>query len=68
MSAQKFQLWASEINKDWTPGYKATDNENGLIVTFNSEDAARIDYNNGRYTVSGNDESAVKQLEYMVNR
>lgn len=67
-TANKFQNWASEINKDWAPGYKATDNENSLIVTFNSDDAARIDYDNGRYTVTGTDKDAVDQLQYMVNR
>ena len=68
MSTQKLQNWATEINKDWTPGYKATDNETSLLVSFNNEEVARIDYNNGRYTVTGTDGSAVEQLEYMVNR
>lgn len=66
--ATRFKTWADEINKDWTPNYKAADNENSLIVTFNSEEAARVDYNNGTYTVTGTDEHAVEQLEYMVNR
>lgn len=63
----KFQTWASEINKDWI-GYKAEATEDALSVNFNSEEVGRIDYNNGRYTVTGNDKEAVEQLEYMVNR
>jgi hypothetical protein len=64
----QFQTWATEINKDWTAGYKAAATDESLQVTFNSEEVARIDYNNGRYTVTGNDKEAVEQLEYMVNR
>jgi hypothetical protein len=64
----KFQTWATEINKDWIGHYKATATENALIVTSNTEEVARIDYNNGRYTVTGTDKNAVEQLEYMVNR
>lgn len=64
----RFQTWASEINKDWTTGYKANGTEEMLIVNFNSEEVARIDYNNGRYTVTGTDKEAVEQLQYMVNR
>lgn len=68
MSAQnKFKTWAAEINKDWN-GYKADATEDALTVNFNSEEVARIDYNNGRYTVTGTDKEAVEQLEYMVNR
>lgn len=63
----KFQTWASEINKDWI-GYKAEATEDALTVNFNSEEVGRIDYNNGRYTVTGTDKEAVEQLEYMVNR
>lgn len=65
---KQFHTWATEINKDWTAGYSATAAEESLQVTFNSEEVARIDYNNGRYTVTGNDKEAVEQLEYMVNR
>ena len=64
----KFQTWATEINKDWTDGYKAEATEDALSVNFNSEEIGRIDYNNGRYTVTGTDKEAVEQLEYMTNR
>lgn len=64
----RFSTWAIEINKDWTPGYKATATDESLLVAFNSEEVARINYNNGRYTVTGVDKDAVEQLEYMVNR
>lgn len=64
----KLSTWASEINKDWTPGYVATATEEALIVTYNNAEAARIDYNSGRYSVSGNDKDAVDQLEHMTNR
>jgi hypothetical protein len=64
----RFSNWAAEINKDWASGYKAAATENSLTVNFNSEEVARIDYNNGRYTVTGADKESVEQLEYMVNR
>ena len=64
----RFSNWAAEINKDWTPGYKAAASEESLQVSFRGEEVARIDYNNGRYTVTGEDNHAVEQLEYMVNR
>jgi hypothetical protein len=68
MKEQKFQVWASEINKDWDPSYKAVADESALVVSYNAEEVARIDYNNGRYTLTGTDNHAVEQLEYMVNR
>lgn len=67
-SPNKFQTWAAEICKDWVGNYKATATEESLIVNFDSEEVARIDYDNGRYTVTGTDKDATEQLEYMVNR
>lgn len=64
----KFQTWATEINKDWIGGYKANATEGALAVNLGSAEVARIDYNNGRYTVTGTDKEAVEQLEYMVGR
>lgn len=66
--ANKFQTWATEIKKDWTSGYNAIATEDALVVTFNNEEAGRIDYNGGRYTVTGNDKDTVEQLIYMVER
>jgi hypothetical protein len=68
MQKHKFQTWATEINKDWSAGYNAIATDESLQVSFNSAEVARIDYNNGRYTVSGEDKESVEQLEYMVNR
>jgi hypothetical protein len=39
----KFQIWAAEINKDWTPGYSASATEEVLSVTFNGELVATVD-------------------------
>jgi hypothetical protein len=64
----KFQTWASEISKDWVGGYTANATEDTLTVNLSSEEVARIDYDNGRYTVTGTDKDAVEQLEYMVAR
>lgn len=64
----KFQNWATEINKDWNGAYHATASDEALIVNLENNEVARIDYNNGRYTVTGTDKEAVEQLEYMVNR
>lgn len=63
----KFKNWAAEINKDWI-GYSAFASEYALTVNFNNSEVARIDYDNGRYTVTGTDKESVGQLEYMVNR
>ena len=60
--------WVHEINKDWNGGYTALATEDSLIVTYNLLEVARIDYNNGRYVVTGIDNHAVAQLEFMVNR
>lgn len=67
MTNNKFQTWAAEINRDWT-GYSATATEEALAVDFNGKEAARIDYNGGRYTVTGEDADAVEQLTYMTER
>lgn len=67
-SPNKFQTWAAEINKDWTKPYTATAAEDALTVHFDSVQVARIDYDNGRYTVTGSDIDAVASLEYMVAR
>ena len=64
----KFSNWAAEINKDWNPPYIAVAHENAIIVRYSSVEVARIDYDNGRYTVAGTDKDAVEVLEYMVNR
>lgn len=68
MNTQKLETLVIEINKDWTKPYTATATENSLIVNFDSVELARIDYDNGRYTVTGTDKDAVEQLEYMINR
>lgn len=68
MSANKFQTWAAEIAKDWDGRYAAAATDDALTVNFDSQEVARIDYDNGRYTVTGTDKDAVEQLEYMVNR
>lgn len=68
MNISNFQSWATEINKNWSAGYNAEATEGALTIKFNSEEVARIDYNNGRYTVTGTDKEAVEQLEYMVTR
>lgn len=64
----KLTLWATEINKDWTAGYNATATDESLVVTFNNAEVARMDCVNGRYTVSGDDEDAVKALEHLLSR
>lgn len=64
----KFQTWAAEISKDWVGRYAAAATDDALTVSFDSEEVARIDYNSGRYTVTGTDKDAVEQLEFMVTR
>lgn len=67
-ASNKFKTWASEISKDWVGGYTAAATDDALTVTLDTEEVARIDYNNGRYAVTGTDQNAVEQLQYMVNR
>lgn len=66
----KLQIWAAEINKDWNAAYKADVTNDTLSIKLNSEEVARLEYNNnnGRYSVTGTDQHAVEQLEYMLNR
>lgn len=67
-SRNKFSTWAAEINKDWASGFNATATDEALTVAYNNAEIARIDYNGGRYSVSGNDQDSVAQLEHMTNR
>jgi hypothetical protein len=64
----RFSHLVDEVNKDWTPGYSATAVDDTLIIISDDKEVARIDYDGGRYTVSGEDKDAVDQLEFMVNR
>ena len=55
----------NEINTDWIGGYSAKEDGGKIKVLLNEEVVAEV---NEDYKVSGSDESAVKQLEFMVNR
>lgn len=62
-----FQLWAEEINEQWF-GYIATFTDDATIVWEDGKEVGRIDYDNGRYTVTSADEDVREQLEYYTNR
>lgn len=70
MQNSKLQIWATEINKDWFERYKAHVTGETLIIQFDSQEVARLEYNNtnGRFSVTGTDQHAVNGLEYLLNR
>lgn len=63
---ERFAKWAQEIDQEWL-GYSTTYDKQSFIV-FDSlkNEVARIDYNDGRYDISGNDTSLVEKLTNMT--
>lgn len=64
---ERFEKWAQVIDHDWT-GYSTSYDKKAFIVydTLKNE-AARIDYNDGRYDISGDNLTAVKKLTDLTN-
>jgi hypothetical protein len=66
--------FAQEINKDWTPNYKAEVKGDVLVVSYesytedNESNWVECAYVNSNLKVSGKDEDAISQLEYMISR
>lgn len=59
---ERFEKWAEAIEHNWS-GYSTSYNKDVFIVYDQLKDeVARIDYNNGRYDISGKDLVAVKKL------
>lgn len=62
--------FAEEINKTWTSNYKAEVKNNELIVSYESIEKNWIEcaFMDSNFNISGDDEDAIGQLEYMVSR
>ncbi|WP_134091185.1 hypothetical protein [Olivibacter sp. XZL3] len=59
---ERFAKWAEEIDREWT-GYSTTYDKESFIVFDNlKNEVARVDYNDGRYDVSGNNTPIVERL------
>ncbi len=62
---EHFVKWAKEINEtseEWN-GYEARYSRDAFVVlNAAGTEAARVDYNDGRYDVSGADLSAVERI------
>lgn len=59
---ERFEKWAQAIDHDWS-GYTTSYNKEAFILYDQlKNEVARIDYNDGRYDISGNDLTAVQKL------
>lgn len=58
---EKFEKWSRYIAEE-LPGHETRYDENALVVTKDGTEIAKVDYNNGRYDVSGSDLPAVEKL------
>jgi hypothetical protein len=66
--------FAAEINKDWTPNYKAEVKNGLLVVSYEKYDESNTPewvecaYLSENLKISGTDEDAMSQLEFMIRR
>jgi|GEM_PF-1071138 len=59
---ERFAKWAEEIDQHWI-GYSTTYNTEAFILYDSlKNEVARIDYNDGRYDISGTDIPVVEKL------
>ncbi|GAA4780692.1 hypothetical protein GCM10023231_04800 [Olivibacter ginsenosidimutans] len=59
---ERFAKWAEEIDREWT-GYSTTyDKEAFIVYDSLKNEVARVDFNDGRYDVSGTDVPLVEKL------
>lgn len=58
---EKFEKWTHYIDGE-LPAYTTEYNENALVLKKDGLESARVDYNDGRYDVSGSDLPAVEVL------
>jgi len=59
---ERFAKWADEIDREWTSYSTSYDKEIFIVYDDLKKEVARIDYNNGRYDISGNDLQVVEKL------
>ncbi|MFC6099295.1 hypothetical protein [Olivibacter domesticus] len=59
---ERFAKWADEIDQEWASYSTSYDKEVFIVYDHLKNEVARIDYNNGRYDISGDDLPAVKKL------
>lgn len=59
---ERFSKWAQEIDDEWI-GYSTTyDKEAFIVYDSLKNEVARVDFNDGRYDVSGDDIPIVEKL------
>ena len=59
---ERFAKWADEIDQEWANYSTSYDKEIFIVYDNLKNEVARIDYNNGRYDISGNDLRVVEKL------
>lgn len=59
---ERFAKWADEIDREWASYSTSYDKEIFIVYDSLKKEVARIDYNNGRYDISGNDLHVVEKL------
>jgi len=59
---ERFAKWADIIDQEWDAYSTYYDKDVFLVYDAMKNEVARIDYNNGRYDISGNDIPLVEQL------
>lgn len=63
---ERFAKWAQEIDHAWA-GYSSTYDKQSFIIFDNlKNEVARIDYNDGRYDISGDNIPIVEKLTNMT--
>jgi len=63
---ERFAKWAQEIENEWA-GYSTTYDKQAFIVYDSlKNEVARVDFNDGRYDVSGDNIPLVEKLTYIT--
>lgn len=68
MKVEQFQNWAKEINKDWSPEYRADARDEELRVYFNNLLIVTVDKKFDIEMHEEGHEDVVGQLQYMIER
>ncbi|QNL52162.1 hypothetical protein H8S90_11610 [Olivibacter sp. SDN3] len=64
---ERFEKWAEEIEGNWT-GYSITyDKQSFIVYDTTKKELARIDYNDGRYDITGDDLPTVQKLTDLIH-
>lgn len=64
---EQFEKWAKEIDSNWAEHTITYDKQAFIIYDATKKELARIDYNDGRYDISGEDIPTVQKLTDLVH-